>query len=169
MRQDGEVLPTARAQRSASAYDVSFRDSFWFGAPPAVLWDALARTELFEQWWSWIREVELEGQALAVGSTISFRIEPPVPYRMRISVSVTAAEPPHAIAGDVSGDLRGTSELRFVPEAGGTRADVRWDVEIASRPIRAVIKVARPVLLWAQHWAVAVSLRGFRTYLARRR
>ena len=34
-------------------------------APPEYIWESLKRTDLFEDWWAWIRDVRLEGDALA--------------------------------------------------------------------------------------------------------
>lgn len=112
-----------------------------------------------------MRDVHLEGEALTPGSSISFGIDPPVPFKMTISVAVTDSEAPRRIEGDVSGDLSGTARLELRDEPPGAVCTVAWDVEIAARGIRRVIHVARPVLLWAQHWAVEIALHGFRDHL----
>lgn len=116
-----------------------------------------------------MRDVHLEGEALSPGSTISFGIDPPVPFKMTISVAVMDARAPEWIEGDVSGDLTGTARLELRDEPRGAVCTVTWDVEIANRGIRRVIHAARPGLLWAQHWAVEIALRGFRDHLHRRR
>lgn len=150
----------------SSAYDVSFHDTFELEATPEELWAALKRTDLFHEWWHWIRHVRMEGEPLTLGSRIYFGIDPPVAYEMKVWVHVTRSRPPHHIEGEVGGDLHGSARLSFQPTRGATVAEVAWDVELASRSIRRVIRVARPLLVWAQHWAVEVSLRGFRRYLA---
>lgn len=123
--------------------------------------------DMFGRWWPWMKRVHLEGQALAPGSVISFEVDPPVPYRMDISVEVTRSEAARWIDGAVTGDLRGSASLELEPQGPLTSVDVRWDVELANSRIRAGILVARPVLMWAQRWAVEVALRGFRTHLRR--
>lgn len=151
-----------------SPFDVSYRGSHEFDAGPDDLWQELARVECFEQWWPWMREVRLEGEALAPDSSISFDVEAPVRIRMRIRVDVTDSRAPDWIEGDVSGDLSGTARLELHRRGSGSVCDVGWDVEIADPGVRRIIHAARPLLLWAQRWAVQIALRGFRTHLRRR-
>ena len=151
-----------------SPYDVSYCGSHRFDASPQELWDELGRVDRFEDWWPWMRDVRLQGTALAPGSVISFGIDPPVPLEMTISVAVTASEEPNWLEGDVSGDLSGTARLELVEQGDHSICTVSWDVEIANRGIRRVIKVARPMLLWAQRWAVEIALHGFRSHLKQR-
>lgn len=137
-----------------------------FNAPPDVIWTSLTRTDLFEGWWAWIRDVELDGEPLTEGSTISFTIDPPIPYRMKIAVFVTEAESGRFLRGRVTGDLDGDATFELDGNDASSRVRVAWNVHIKSPVIRPVIVIARPVLLRAQTWAVDVALRGFRRYLA---
>lgn len=106
----------------------------------------------------------MDGAALSEGSTISFTIDPPIHYRLKISVDVLEAEEGRFLRGKVRGDLVGDATFEL---QGDKTSDVRvmWDVEIKSPVIRPVIVIARPILLRAQVWAVDVALRGFRRYL----
>ncbi len=150
----------------ASPYDVSYAGSHRFEATPQQLWRELGRVDRFEEWWPWMRDVRLEGEALAQGSVISFGIDPPVPFKMTINVAVTDSEPPHLVEGEVSGDLWGRARLELAEQGDHALCKVAWDVEIANGGIRRVIHVARPILLWAQRWAVEIALRGFRSHLS---
>lgn len=152
-----------------SVHDFSYEGTFRFDATPDELWESLQRVDLFESWWPWMRDVRVEGVALAPGSVLSFRIVPPVPYRMTIEVEVTESEPDVRVTGRVSGDLRGWGHLEFEPDGDGSVVVTTWEVEIHNAAIRTVIRLARPVLLWAQQWAVESSLRGFRAYLREER
>ncbi len=152
----------------ASPFDVSYSGAHRFDASAEDLWRELSQVHRFESWWPWMRDVHLEGEALTPGSTISFGIDPPVPFKMTISVAVTDAKAPEWIVGEVSGDLSGIARLELRDDLPGAVCTVAWDVEIANRGIRRVIHVARPVLLWAQHWAVEIALHGFRDHLRRR-
>ena len=148
-----------------SPFDVSYAGSHRFDASPEELWRELGRVDRFEEWWPWMREVTLDGAALEPGSVISFGIDPPVPFKMRISVAVTDSDAPNRIDGDVSGDLRGTARLELVEQGEHSVCHVSWDVELANQGIRRVIQIARPLLLWAQKWAVEIALHGFRRHL----
>ena len=145
---------------------IRFETSVTFAAPRPFVWDALKKVELFDGWWEWMRDVHLRGEALTAGSTISFTIDPPIPYRMDVAVDVVDAVEGSWLEGRVTGDLDGIASLRLADEGGATRAKVGWDVEVTSPVIRPVILIARPVLVRAQLWAVHVALRGFRDYLA---
>ena len=149
-----------------SARDFSYEGTFGFDATPDELWDSLQRVDLFESWWPWMRDVTVQGEPLTPGSVLDFRIDPPVPYRMTIAVEVTEAEPGVRLSGRVSGDLRGWGHLEFRPDGDGSSVVTTWEVEIDNPAIGAVIRIARPILLWAQRWAVESSLRGFRRYLS---
>ncbi|HJR45079.1 MAG TPA: hypothetical protein VJ927_05690 [Actinomycetota bacterium] len=151
-----------------SPYDVSYRGVHLFEASPDELWEELARVERFESWWPWMRDVRLQGEALTPGSVISFRVDPPVPFEMDVRVSVSGASPGAWIEGEVSGDLMGTARLEFEPSGADAVATVSWDVEVANAMFRRAIHVLRPVLVWAQRWAVEIALKGFRDHLATR-
>ena len=149
----------------ASLFHVAHEASPSFPAPPDYVWESLTRTDLFDDWWSWIRDVRLEGEALEEGSTISFTIDPPIPYRLKIAVYVAEAERGRFLRGEISGDLEGDATFELTGDETGSEVHVAWDVEIKSPLIRPVIFIARPILLRAQVWAVEVALKGFRRYL----
>lgn len=146
-------------------YDVSHEADVSFPAPPEYIWESLTRTDLFDDWWAWIRDVELNGDALTTGSTISFTIDPPIPWHLRISVLVIDAERDSYLRGRVSGDLEGDATFELSGDETSSDVRIAWDVHIRSPVIRPVIIIARPVLIRAQTWAVEVALRGFRRYL----
>jgi hypothetical protein len=107
----------------------------------------------------------LDGEALTEGSTISFVIDPPIPYRMKIYVLVVEAERGKFLRGLVTGDLEGDATFELTGDGGSSDVRIAWDLHIRSPVIRPVIVIARPVLLRAQIWAVEVALKGFRRYL----
>lgn len=152
----------------SSPFDVSYAGSHRFDASPEELWRELARVDRFEVWWPWMRDVRLSGEALTPGSVISFGIDPPVPFKMRIEVEVTDSDAPAWLEGDVTGDLSGRARLELTEEGDHSVCRVSWDVEIENARIRRMISIARPILLWAQRWAVEVALHGFRSHLSRR-
>lgn len=149
-----------------SSFQISFRGSYRFDAPPEALWEALGRTDLYSSWWRWMRRVEVAGRVPERGSEVTFAVLAPIPYRLRMGVLVTEAEHPRVIEARIDGDLTGGGRLHLHRSRNGTTVDVAWDVEVARRSLRAAIHVARPLLVRAQHWAVGVALRGFRRYLA---
>ena len=152
----------------SSPFDVSYAGSHRFDASVEELWRELGRVDRFVDWWPWMRDVRLNGEALKPGSVISFGIDPPVPFKMAISVAVTNSEAPNRLEGDVTGDLSGRARLELIDQGNHAMCHVSWDVEITNQRIRRVIHMARPILLWAQRWAVEIALHGFRSHLSRR-
>ena len=142
-----------------------YKGEFDFDATPEKLWTALGRTDHYERWWKWMREVKVEGPVPATGSSVEFDVVAPIPRRMRLKIDVVSALRPESIEAAVSGDLAGTATLRFLPSGNGSTAEVTWSVEVVQRTIRAAAVAMRPVLLWGQDWAVRVALRGFRRHL----
>lgn len=150
-----------------SPYRIAFEGSFAFPIPPERLWAALERTEDYPRWWRWMRDIEVTGDWPEEGSTLTFNVAAPIPYRLRLTVTVEEEASPRSVKAQVEGSLTGEGGLDLEPTSEGTNAQVGWDVEVTSRALRPMIGIARPILVRAQHWAVTVALRGFRRHLER--
>ena len=148
-------------------YVFTYRDEFAFPLDPGHMWSILEHHERYESWWSWMRELRVEGVPLEPGCVISFAVVAPIPFKMRLRVSVIEADPPHRLAVRVGGDLAGTGTLAFSDEAGGCKATVEWDVEVKQAAMRRSAYVARPLLKWAHDRAVASGVAGFRRQIER--
>lgn len=147
------------------AHIFEYAGKFDFDATPEELWTALGRTDNYEDWWTWMRDVKVTGSVPETGSSVDFGVVTPLPLRMQLRVEVVSALRPETIEATVSGDLSGNAALRFRPSGAGSTADVTWSVEVVKRAMRAAAVPMRPVLQWGQDWAVRVALRGFRRHL----
>ena len=112
-----------------------------------------------------MRDIEVTGAWPEEGSTLTFNVAAPIPYRLRLTVTVEDEDPPRSVHARVEGSLAGEGSLELEPASEGTAARAEWDVEVTSRALRPMIGIVRPVLVKAQHWAVRVALRGFRRHL----
>jgi uncharacterized protein YndB with AHSA1/START domain len=148
-------------------YVFTYTDEFAFPLEPGRIWSVLEHHERYEMWWSWMRELQVDGVPLEPGSIISFAVVAPIPFKMHLSVEVVEADPPHRLAVRVGGDLEGTGVLTFKEQAGECRATVTWDVEVRQPAMRRSSYVARPVLKWAHDRAVASGVAGFRRQIER--
>jgi uncharacterized protein YndB with AHSA1/START domain len=144
---------------------IDFAGSFTLPASPELVWSSLGRFDLYETWWTWLRDVRVDGPGLDAGSTLDGTVVPPLPYRMRVHVAFVECTPPRAIRAALAGDLRGHGRLLLTPKGDGTRADVTWTIEMMQPALRLVSRVARPVLLWGQDRVVEATLAGFRGHL----
>jgi carbon monoxide dehydrogenase subunit G len=144
---------------------ITYRRAFEFGLTPIEVWAAIERVDQFERWWPWLQEFGMEGASLAVGSVLHGVVVPPLPYRMRIGVALTACEEPTAIDASINGDLEGWAQLRVAPSDGGSRIEVAWSVEMMQRPMRVASRFGLPLLQWGHDRVVESTVAGFRRRL----
>ena len=151
-----------------SPYVIDYQGSFDFDLAPEAMWDALGQADRFESWWGWLHEFHLEGGGLRAGSVLRGTVSPPVPYRMRVSVALERCRRPDRIDATVTGDLEGPASLCLTSHGSGTRAEVRWVVEMRQRSMRLAARVASPLLRWGHDRVVEMTVSGFRRCLDER-
>ena len=144
----------------ASPYVVDYRGRFNLPLAPGEAWAYLQETHLYERWWPWMRDLVVEGGGIEEGTSFSFRVVSPLPYRMRLKVEVLEAGPLRASAA-ITGDLDGTGDLEISAAPDGSVVALHWDVEIKHGQMRIAARLARPLLRWGQTWAIESALRGF--------
>jgi len=147
---------------------MEYQGHFHLAQPPAAVWAAISDVDRFETWWGWLSEVTIEGQGLRRGTVLRGVVAPPVPYRMRIAVTLERCRRPHLITAMVSGDLVGPASLRLRREGSGSVADVAWSVEMTQWPMRMACRVAFPMLRWGHDRVVEWAVAGFVREMARR-
>jgi hypothetical protein len=146
---------------------ITYHARFTLPAPPAEVWASLDRFDRYEQWWRWLSELRADRPGLETGCTLDGIVSPPLPYRMRVRVTLLDCTAPRMLRAAVAGDLQGEAQLVLTPFRNGTRADVAWTVEMMQAPMRLVSRVARPVLLWGHDRVVEATVAGFRRHLQR--
>ncbi|MHB1446249.1 MAG: SRPBCC family protein [Acidimicrobiales bacterium] len=152
----------------ASPYIIDYTGSFLFPVPPEALWSAIEDMEHFEGWWGWLSEFKLDGDGLRSGSVLHGVVSPPVPYRMTVRVELEHCVQPRLIEATVHGDLEGRARLALDAEAGGTRANVSWRIEMTQRRMRLAALLTGPLLRWGHDRVVETTVRAFRRQLARK-
>jgi carbon monoxide dehydrogenase subunit G len=140
--------------------DIAYRRAFDFARTPLEVWRGIERVDQFERWWPWLQDFAMEGETLTTGSVLHGVVVPPLPYRMRIRVTLARCEPPAAIDAVVAGDLEGQAELRIQPDGGGARIEVAWTVEMMQRPMRVASRFGLPLLQWGHDRVVEMTLRS---------
>jgi carbon monoxide dehydrogenase subunit G len=146
---------------------VDYEGEFALPASPAAIWDTISHVERFESWWSWLRDLRVEGTPLAAGTVLSGLVVPPIPYRMRLRIALVGSDAPRRIDAEVSGDLVGTAHVQLDPAPEGTRARVGWTVEMMPRPMRIAARLGSPLLRWGHDRVVEATVARFRRQLAR--
>ncbi len=150
---------------AGSCYVVAYDGWFGFGAPPATVWSSIAAVDQFERWWGWLGDLRVDGAGLSAGAVLHGTVSPPLPYRMRVDVTLERCVDPRLIDATVHGDLEGDAHLRLAPDEQGTQAHVTWTIEMMQRPMRAAARVGYPVLRWGHDRVVDATVWGFRRHL----
>jgi len=148
-------------------YVIDYRGSFHLDASPEEVWESIEHGERYEGWWAWLREFRFDGPGLYDGVVLHGLVSPPVPYRMRLTVVLDHCVRPSSIDATVHGDLEGTAHLSLDPDAGATRAEVAWTIEMMQRPMRLAARVAPGVMRWGHDRVVEATVASFRRHLAR--
>jgi hypothetical protein len=132
----------------SSRYTIEYRRLFAFEVPPRIVWAAL---EDFSSWGkssTWVRNLEVHGRGLNDGTVLFATVATPVDHPMQVVLELERCLPFELIAATLSGDLRGEGRLLLQDDNGGTRAQVAWAFEMMPRSLRAVARVAGPLLRW---------------------
>ncbi len=145
-----------------SPYVFDYRATHTIAMRRDEVWRLLQRTERYEVWWPWMRDLKVVGDGLAPGSELGFAIAGPLPHRMRVVVSVAAVSDRDSIGAEVAGDLRGSGRLELADGPNGTDVTLAWTLEVTGRPMRFLARTARPLVRWAHDWAIDAALKGFR-------
>jgi carbon monoxide dehydrogenase subunit G len=144
---------------------ITYRGQFYFELAPDALWRVIEEVDQYEEWWPWLQEFKLDGDALARGSVLHGVVAPPLPYRMRIAVELIEFVPPRRIGALVHGDLEGDAALEISESGTGSRVGVSWTVEMMQRPMRMASRFAHPLLQWGHDAVVSLTVAGFRRRL----
>ncbi|MCB2222633.1 MAG: SRPBCC family protein [Actinobacteria bacterium] len=118
-------------------------------APPAEVWDDVARLDRHVEWMADARTIEFTGDR-SEGEGTTMAVETRIgPFRTTDLMEVTSWEPPRRIAVEHRGLFTGRGAFTLEPEGGGTR--FTWSEHIAfpwflGGPAGAW--AARPVLRW---------------------
>lgn len=149
-----------------------FDRAWFFGLEPDELWNTLAHTERYRDWWPWLRSFDIEGgdgDALATGRLARVVVQAPLPYQLHCRVSVDDAVRDERLVATVDGDLAGPARLELEPVVGGTEARLSWTLELQAPMLRVLALVGRPAMAWAHDRIVERGLAQFEGHALRER
>lgn len=134
----------------------------------AVLTDATALT----RWWGQVYlsvAVVAPGDTAGIGRKVSVLSKGWLPYRIRWTGELVAADLPHGWTIRATGDLNGLGVWTLTEADGWTEAVYDWRVA-AERPLfRLLAPVMAPVFAWNHRWAMARGEEGLRQEVVRQR
>ncbi|MFN3281522.1 MAG: SRPBCC family protein [Tabrizicola sp.] len=134
----------------------------------AVLTDPAA----FASWWGKVYLAVAEvapGDAAGIGRKVSVLSKGWLPYRLRWTGELVAAELPRTWTIRACGDLNGQGTWTLTEAEGWTDIAYDWRVS-ADRPLfRWLSPILGPVFAWNHRWAMARGEEGLRAEVIRRR
>ncbi len=144
--------------------EYSFVDEWDVAAPPEAVFGAIADARTYPVWWRPVYvDVDADGEP-SVGKQSRQHFKGRLPYHLRTRSRIVRLEPPHVIAADVDGDLRGHGEWTLTPTDTGTHVRFDWNVS-ADRPLLRVLSpLLRPALRWNHAWAIARAREGLEPF-----
>jgi uncharacterized protein YndB with AHSA1/START domain/quercetin dioxygenase-like cupin family protein len=156
------VLGVARPMRP-----YAFVDEWDVAAPPEVVFDAIADSRSYPQWWRPVYlDVDAAGPA-ALGTEARHHFKGRLPYHLHTRSVIVDIEPPRRVVAEVDGDLRGRGAWTLTPVPKGTRVRFDWQVHADRKLLRVLTPVLRPIFRWNHNWAIARAMEGLEPYARR--
>ena len=167
------VLAIDKAIRSRSVAEAAhdpyvFVDEWDVAAPREAVFDAVARSRTYPEWWTPVY-IEVEGDAEpALGARASQHFKGRLPYHLHTEARIVEFDPPRLVRAEVQGDLRGRGIWTLTPIEAGTHVRFDWHV-YADRPLlRRLTPLLRPLFRWNHNWAIARAIEGLEPYARQR-
>ncbi|MSO41101.1 MAG: hypothetical protein EXQ70_04285 [Solirubrobacterales bacterium] len=138
-------------------------------APQEAVFDALADSRTYPDWWKPVY-MEVTGDCEpAVGCTTKQHFKGRLPYTLKTTSEIVSYERPNRFEVKVVGDLSGSGKWTLTPNADGT-AHIRFDwIVYADRPLlRILTPIARPIFRYNHNWSAARAKEGLEPYLRAR-
>ncbi|HWE56730.1 MAG TPA: hypothetical protein VG435_14550 [Acidimicrobiales bacterium] len=131
-----------------------------FDVSPDVFWAAAARTDMYQQWWPWLRR--FDAGSLAEGEVWTCCVRPPLPYAVSFTVELHEVCQAVRVQARVTGDIQGHARLDIDPVTSGCRVRLRSHLAPSSRRLRTASLLARPVVGFGHNWVLDTGARQFR-------
>jgi uncharacterized protein YndB with AHSA1/START domain len=144
-----------------------FVDEWDVDAPQERVFDALADSRTYPDWWTPIyKEVEAEGPP-AVGRVSTQKFKAKLPYTLTTQSKLVALDRPNRFEVEVEGDLRGHGVWTLTPSDGKVHVRFDWRVLADRALLRYLTPVLRPLFRWNHNEAIKAAMRNLEPYARR--
>src|SRR3546814_200669 len=123
---------------------------YGFDHPAPVVWEAATNIDCYTSWWPWLRG--FEATAFATGAVWHAVAKPPLPYRVRLVITLQDVVPCRFVRAAVAGDVRGWAEITIADTDAGCEARLVSELAPASALLRTLAVVARPAVRFGHDW-----------------
>ena len=150
------------------ASEYVFIDEWDVDAPQAAVYEALADSRTYPDWWKPVYiAVDADGPP-EPGCVARHEFKGQLPYHLKTTSEIVRAEPPSEFEVKVVGDLTGRGVWTLTPRDGRTHVRFDWRV-YADRPLlRYLTPILRPVFRWNHNWSVKRAIEGLEPYVRSR-
>ena len=131
-----------------------------FPVPRSELWEAIVRVDEYQDWWPWLRS--FDGTELKAGMQWQCRVQPPLPYSLRMVIDLDEVVAAELVTATVSGDIEGTAALHLDDAPDGSTARLVSALAPANRALKLVARAALPVVRFGHDWVLDTGARQFR-------
>jgi quercetin dioxygenase-like cupin family protein/uncharacterized protein YndB with AHSA1/START domain len=141
-----------------------FVDEWDVAAPPEAVFEAIADSRTYPQWWRPVYlDVQADGPA-ARGTVARHHFKGRLPYHLHTRSTVVEIDAPHTVTAEVDGDLRGRGTWTLTPTPQGTHVRFDWQVHADRALLRVLTPLLRPIFRWNHNWAIARAKEGLEPY-----
>ena len=148
--------------------EYSFVTTWRVPAPIEAVFDVIADSTRWPEWWKGVRRVhEVEaGDATGLGSLRRYTFRSRLPYDLVFDMRTTRVERPHTLEGRAFGELEGEGRWRLETDRDTTVVRYEWDVRTTQWWMNLLAPLARPVFAWNHDQVMRQGEEGLRTRLA---
>ena len=137
-----------------------------FGVDPEQFWTMIADVDSYRRWWPWLRS--FDARELEPGERWQCTVQPPVPYRVRFTVTIDDIVASSSILTTITGDIVGVARLDIAPNHDGCEIRLRSELGPDSRVLRVVAATARPLVNFGHNWVLDTGAQQFAEHAAGR-
>ena len=130
-----------------------------FGVGPEELWSRFGQLDDYQAWWPWLRR--FEAGAIGEGERWACVVQPPLPYSLRFDLLFDEVIPARSAGVLVEGDITGHARIDIAATDTGSELRLVSHLAPASRMLRAISRLARPVATFGHDWVLDNGFRQF--------
>jgi hypothetical protein len=136
-------------------------------APLEAVWEALADSLRWPEWWRGVRAVEeiARGDEHGIGNVRRYTFRSALPYDLVFTMRTTHVEPLTALDGHATGELEGEGRWRLRAAGGGTLVRYEWDVRTTRQWMNVLAPLLRPLFAWNHNVVMRWGEEGLRWHL----
>ena len=131
-----------------------------FAVPPEELWAGFVRTDEYRSWWPWLRT--FDGDGFHEGARWRCEVQPPLPYSLRFELQLEEVVAPRFVTATVTGDIAGHAAIDLTATPGGSELRLVATLGPEAAVLRAIARVAHPMVRFGHDWVIDTGLRQFR-------